>query len=795
MSGQLSRSATRSELHEMWDALERALAPLVFTSREECLAALRNSAIDWEWPGGECLPLLVERIEELADDDNDRDRTVWDLLADAVGLPAGRRARLVELSRPPQVTFGPHPWLEELLAADAPSDELPNQPPGAGVSLADGVHSTMPTHGPAPFAADVSEGKGHAIYNAHAYHTKVPHRAIMRYILHYTEPGEVVFDGFCGTGMTGVAAALCGNRREVESLGYTVSADGAITSGMSDESALGRLGTRRAVLMDLAPAVALIAAAYNSPHDAEQFHDRATAILQQLDDELGCLFLTIHSAKGAKTESNSHPAEDPGECARRLTLCSTLDELREQIEATTSGGVPLGKIRSIAWSDVFACPHCGHEFVFADAAVDSETNKVAQSFPCPQCREPLKKRDLDFVWRERAGDGRITKCVPVWIHYEWGNQQYKKRPDAWDLALVKAIDRLPLDRWYPTDRLFLGRETRRNDRRGITHVHHFYTRRNLLFLSTMREVCAGDYDLLLWFTSQLVNLSKLNRYRPDVTFPYNPLSGTLYVGSQVAESNPLIAYRHKLKKITRALSQVQADNTVICGSLSSTLLPDHSVDYIFTDPPFGGNLAYSELNFLWETWLGARTRRREEAIETPVQGKSRADYARLMKCCFRQYFRVLKPGKWMTVEFHHTQPHVWHALQEALLQAGFVIADVRTLDKQLGTFKQVTNPGAVKQDLIVSAFKPLVAPAVSTAITPMDEREIWRFVDQRLAQLPASEGETTEAGAYGERQGYLLFNRMVAYLLQAGNSIPLSAPAFYAELSRRYDEREGHFFR
>ena len=63
-----------------------------------------------------------------------------------------------------------------------------------------------------PFAADVSEGKNDPIYNAHSYHTKVPHKAIMRYILHYTEPGDVVFDGFCGTGMTGVAAQLCGDR-------------------------------------------------------------------------------------------------------------------------------------------------------------------------------------------------------------------------------------------------------------------------------------------------------------------------------------------------------------------------------------------------------------------------------------------------------------------------------------------------------------------------------------------------------------------------------------------------------
>jgi len=66
-----------------------------------------------------------------------------------------------------------------------------------------------------PFASDVSEGKNNPIYNAHSYHTKVPHKAVMRYILHYTDPGDVVFDGFCGTGITGVAAQLCGDRKAV----------------------------------------------------------------------------------------------------------------------------------------------------------------------------------------------------------------------------------------------------------------------------------------------------------------------------------------------------------------------------------------------------------------------------------------------------------------------------------------------------------------------------------------------------------------------------------------------------
>src|SRR5271163_4631076 len=60
-----------------------------------------------------------------------------------------------------------------------------------------------------PFAADIKEGKNDPIYNAHSYHTKVPPRSIIPYILHYTQPGDLILDPFCGSGMTGVAAQMC----------------------------------------------------------------------------------------------------------------------------------------------------------------------------------------------------------------------------------------------------------------------------------------------------------------------------------------------------------------------------------------------------------------------------------------------------------------------------------------------------------------------------------------------------------------------------------------------------------
>src|SRR5256885_15929981 len=126
------------------------------------------------------------------------------------GFPIGDDEDILALSDPPYYTACPNPFIGDFIKYyGKPFD--PDIP-----------------YRREPFAADVSEGKTDPIYNAHSYHTKVPHKAIMRYILHYTEPGDLIFDGFCGTGMTGVAALLCSSPTAIAELGYLVGTDGSI---------------------------------------------------------------------------------------------------------------------------------------------------------------------------------------------------------------------------------------------------------------------------------------------------------------------------------------------------------------------------------------------------------------------------------------------------------------------------------------------------------------------------------------------------------------------------------------
>jgi hypothetical protein len=150
------------------------------------------------------------------------------------GFPLGEDEAILALSDPPYYTACPNPFLPQIIA------EWTVGRSGTGPPATTASHLQRMCR----------EGKNDPIYNAHSYHTKVPHKAIMRYILHYTEPGDIVFDGFCGSGMTGVAAQLCGDRKAVQELGYTVDDAGAIYDG---GQRISRLGARKAVLNDLSP--------------------------------------------------------------------------------------------------------------------------------------------------------------------------------------------------------------------------------------------------------------------------------------------------------------------------------------------------------------------------------------------------------------------------------------------------------------------------------------------------------------------------------------------------------------
>lgn len=172
----------------------------------------------------------------------------------------------------------------------------------------------------------------------------------------------------------------------------------------------------------------------------------------------------------------------------------------------------------------------------------------------------------------------------------------------------------------------------------IKHIHQFYFDKNKYILGYMWELAKSISDTRVqnlvkyWLDSQFVNLSYRNRYRPNVSFPYNPMTGVFYIPMMSCESNPFVAYSNKLTKILDAFKNInknQSCSVVNNSSASQMPIKDESIDYIFTDPPFGENIYYSDLNYFIEAWNRVYTNTDSEAIVDKVKNKSVISYKKL----------------------------------------------------------------------------------------------------------------------------------------------------------------------
>ncbi len=665
------------------------------------------------------------------------------------GFPIGEDEDILALSDPPYYTACPNPWIADFIEEwEAQKPEKPN-----GYQY----HRE-------PFAADVSEGKNDPIYNAHSYHTKVPHKAIMRYILHYTDPGDIVFDGFCGTGMTGVAAQMCGERDVVMSLGYQVKRDGTILQEEMNEDgskvwrAFSKIGVRRAVLNDLSPAATFIAYNYNTQVDVAVFEKEAKCILKDVEKECGWMYETKHS------------------------------------DGRT------GKINFTVWSDVFVCPNCAQEVVFWDVAVDKENDCLRDKMSCPHCSIELTKSSMNRAWVTKydssiGGTIKQAKQTPVAINYAVGSKNYKKTPDKYDIDLIEKLDQIEVPYWHPSDLILKGDKTGEPIRVGITHVQHFYTNRNLWGLAACVEKSRGTRALFA-VTAIIRTLTKMFRWAPKGKHTAGT-SGNLYIPS-ITHEYPIFKALNRRIHIYEGLHKysIRFGQSVatMCTSSANTSIGDDSLDYLFIDPPFGANLNYSELNFLWETWLRVQTENTHEAIENRTQKKGTNEYRHIMTSCFKEAYRVLKPGRWMTVEFSNTKAAVWNSIQTSLTDAGFIVANVAALDKKQGSFNAVNNPTSVKQDLVISAYKPNGGFEERFQKGAKTEEGVWEFVRTHLKYLPVIKRQGDLMLFVHERDPRILFDQMVAFYVRKGYPVPISSQEFQVGLSQRFSEREGMYF-
>jgi predicted RNA methylase len=576
---------------------------------------------------------------------------------------------------------------------------------------------------------------------------------------------DQVFDGFCGTGMAGVAAKLCGDRSVISSIGYPVTQDRSVLG--ENNQPFSRCGERRSVLNDLSPAATLIAAGYNLTTSSKRFAELAQKLLGTFNAQYGWMYKTRDPETGAI-------------CLIDFTI----------------------------WSEVFSCPYCAGELEFWALAWDEESGTITAQPICPHCTAEVSKRDLvrrTTMYYDKAVQATRTRQVlrPVEIRYHHQGNQKSKKPDKDDIALLEKVEGLLESIQYPTELMMFvpeGEEWGDDYRPTISRVHDFHLPRQLVAFALLWSM-AGDLPeeetRRLWrfmLQSVAVSFTRRNRFLKDAYSQVNrALSGTLYMGSTVSEPSPTYVLTGKIKRFGGAIPEAPSFVAISTQSLASVLIPENSIDYVFVDPPFGDNLPYAELNFVGEAWLRVFTKTEHDAIVSRKWQKSLAVYTNMMTDCLGQAYRVLKPGRWMTLSFHNSKNAVWTAIQEALGRAGFIIADVSVLDKGMKTKKQMHDK-AVDKDLVISAYKPNGGLEKRFQLQAGTEEGVWDFVRAHLRQLPVFVVKGGLGQIITERQQVLLFDRMVAFHVQRGVSVPLSTGDFYQGLARRFPERDGMYF-
>ncbi len=643
------------------------------------------------------------------------------------GFPIGEDEDILKLSDPPYYTACPNPWLNDFIEEwGEEKKELEKQ------GKRDVAFEVTE-----PYAADVSEGKNNPIYNAHSYHTKVPHPAIMRYLLHYTQPGDIVYDGFAGTGMTGVAASMCGNP----------SPD--LKSKMEEGSDV-TWGKRNSICSDLSPYASFISSNYNITSHSN-FRKRSIDILSKLKKELGWMY---------KSKHNNIDCE----------------------------------VYYYIWSDIIICPHCQSEYPFTKLAVNFESWEVKDEFECIGCSSMIsKKSNVAFETVSQNNEVfKVIKKIPVKKNILLGGKRLLVDITDFDLEKLSKIKK-GINAAYNnfSYEIMEGEKTQELFNKGLKYYSQIFFERNLIFLNELSKYDINN-DIKFLITSGLAKLSYLNRYTPKLP---GPLNGTIYMPSIICEYNPFWSIKGKITAIEKAFNLIYSKSCVSTQSATATQnLETNSIDYIFTDPPFGSNIMYSELNFLHEGFLKIKTNNKEEAIQNRVQNKTLFDYQNLMSRSFAEFYRVLKPGKWMTVEFSNTNASVWNSIQTSLQNVGFIVANVSSIDKKQGSFNAVNSVTAVKQDLIISCYKPSSEFDKKFQQNLYSDVAIWDFVEEHLNHLPIHLIVGNSTTAIIERNPKILFDRLIAFYVQRGLPVPIDASMFQKGLRERFIERDGMFF-
>ncbi len=555
-----------------------------------------------------------------------------------------------------------------------------------------------------PFDRPIETTKATAIYNMHTYWSKKPHDAIRQYIQHYTQPGDLVLDPLCGSGGTALAALMEG---------------------------------RKAIGIDRSPAAAFITKNYCTPVNVEALRAATEQLKTKVKPEIEWLY-----------ETRCHLTDKPA------TIGYTV------------------------YSQIFQCLKCMNKVPLFDCIPKQrETSKGSTVTVnlCPRCYARGISEEID-VRGERFG------CIPVLVSYLYDINRKVKRAQRthndknakareyfqkFDCAKIREIQGKTIPHWYPTRRMMNAPATTqrwallwRPYLKGRDTVDAFFTKANLWALAAIwNGISCLSADALVKdalrfaFTSSVLNASDMYRYRESGKGGLS--MGTLYIGPVFQVMNAWRAFADKVTDLFRGYGELALSSHQVNISCQSTVnlssIPSGSIDYVFTDPPYSWKVQYVESHFIWEAWLDADPNwHRDEIIVNEVRGKSEEEWATELKAVMAELFRVLKPGRCLSLCYHDTSEGTWERVQDMMTDVGFVPEHTSAalfIDTGQKAWKQIVADKVSKRDLVINFRK--LKPGAShsnVVITGEEDQQTFRQKVQTVIRefLQVSPGSTKD---------------------------------------------------
>ncbi len=510
-----------------------------------------------------------------------------------------------------------------------------------------------------------------AFFNTFSYPTKISPESIAIYIVATTRPGETVLDTFSGSGSTGIAALLCEHPTErMKELAGDLGIDPV-------------WGPRNAIGYEIGTYGSFAAKTISSRLKANEFKKAVTDFVGKAGEQL----------------MHYYSAVDP--------------------DGKT------GIIRYIIWSEILLCPYCGEEISFFERGTRRNPVIFEKDIICPHCRKKTSVDEMKFQTEEYmdglTGKSEIRKKrLPSWVYGTTNGKNWDRPATNEDLEKAAAIEREMQDLNDLPKEIQWGELHRNGYHFGISYLHQFYTARNYLIMRKLWDA-ANTYSpkvkdalrllLLSYNASHCTLMTRVVAKKNAKDFVLTGAqSGVLYISKLPVEKNIILGLERKSKPFYEAyklLENCTGDYLIKNKSSEKLDEEENTIDFVFTDPPFGDFIPYAEVNQINELWLEKTTDRKREIIISASQNKGISDYQAMLSKVFSEIKRVLKDSSYAAVVFHAAKAQIWSAFENSVSDAGLNVELTNILDKKQASFKQVVSEASVQGDPLLLLSKKI----------------------------------------------------------------------------------------